>query len=449
MLRRMDWSKYAELSAEWTEKTLAYAGGINAFVARGIASGWDDAGEAPDDERDEALGDRVVEIVREANAEGAWRELRQHFPPAHAPFAEKLDARATPLRSVYFVGEGRVVATHGTAWQRGGVSVYGFDGQNEEVPGVLDVAASPDRRFFARLTAEHLVITDGWDGDDVAQVPRPRGDEGAPAGTETLAEDELACIEHMAVLPNGSGVALATNRGIFLSTSDGVRRLSPDTATLEQSVLAWSASSDEEEHGPYPLRTDMSHVAVHPSGEWIACGYQDSQHELRTVDGILVGEFGPLHSEYPHHAAFSPDGTRAIFNSCHFYNGVTSIGRVDELHTLRLGTYEEDMRLLPLESGARVYNSSFHEGMFLLGDAYGYIRAAKLNGDLGWQHFTGSSIGGVDVSPDGKQLAISTHAGFLSLLELSDEAQPYQIGNGPFVEQLRYVRWNDEALWRW
>jgi hypothetical protein len=328
------------------------------------------------------------------------------------------------------------------------VSVYGFDGQNEEVPGVLDVAASPDRRFFARLTAEHLVITEGWGGRELAQVPRPRGDEGAPAGTETLSEDDgLAPIEHMVVLPSGEGVALATGRGVFLSTGSGVRRLSPDTATLEQSVREWAKLNPDD--GPYPLRTDMTHVAVHPSGEWIACGYQDSQHELRTLDGTLVGNFGPLHSEYPHHAAFSPDGTRAIFNSCHFYNGVTSIGRMDELLTLRLGTYEEDVRLLPLESGARVYHSSFHEDLFLLGDAYGYIRAAKPNGDLGWQHFTGSSIGGVDVSADGKQLAIATAAGFLSLLELSDEPQPHQIGNGPFVERIRYVRWKDEPLWRW
>ncbi|MFT5356962.1 MAG: hypothetical protein ACI9KE_004189 [Polyangiales bacterium] len=410
-----------------------------------MANGWDDEGEAPSDERDNALGDKVVEVVREANARGAWRDLRQYFPPAHAPFANKLKEKATSLRSVYFVGEGQVVAAHGSSWQPGGVAVYGFDGRSEEIPDVLDVAASPDRRFFARLTAENLVITEGWDGREVTQVPRPRGDEGAPMGTETFSEDGVVPIEHMVVLPNGEGVALATDRGIFLSTGSGVRRLSPDTETLKQSVQEWRESEDE----PYPLQTDMSHVAVHPSGEWIACGYQDSQHELRTLDGTLVGEFGPLHSEYPHHAAFSPDGTRAIFNSCHFYNGVTSIGRMDELLTLRLGRYEEDARLLPLESSARVYNSGFHDGMFLLGDAYGYIRAAKPNGDLGWQHFTGSSIGGVDVSPDGKQLAITTHAGFLSLLEPSDESQSHQIGNGPFVERIRYVRWKNEPLWRW
>lgn len=445
----MDWSKHAALSAEWTEKTLTYAGGINAFVARGIASDWEDAGEAPDDKRDGVLGDKVVDIVREANDKGAWRELRAHFAPAHAPFAEKLDERASPMRNVFFVGEGRVVATHGTPWRPGGVAVYGFDGECEEtdeLDGVLDVAASPDRRYFARLKSDHIVVTDGWDGAELCSVPRPRGDEGAPAGTEVLSDEAgLAAVEGMEVLPNGQGVAIATGRGVFVSTNFGVRRLSPDTATLEGKVREW----DAESHGPYPLRTDMSHVAVHPSGEWIACGYQDSQHELRTIHGALVGEFGPLHSEYPHHAAFSPDGTRAIFNSCHFYNGVTSIGRMDELHSLRLGTYEEDARLLPLESGSRVYDSCFHKGTFLLGDAYGYVRAAKLNGDTAWQHFTGSTVGGVDVSPDGKQLAIATSAGFLSLLELSDETQAQQIGNGPFVERIRFVRWNDEPVWRW
>lgn len=441
----MDWARHEALSREWTDKTRDYVRDINAFVARGLADGFDEAGEQPSDPRTPELGAQVVDVVREANAAGAWRELRARFPTAHAPFIDQLEQKSVVVRSVCFVDDQRVVAAVGSAWQPEAVLELGFDGEVAHPPGgALDVGVSPDRGHFALLYDDHVRVTEGWGGAEVGRFPRPRGDEGAVDGVETLDDDEApAPVSQMVVLPGGGAVALATSCGVFLTRTDGVRRLSPDAEQLAESVAGW----DDDE--PYPLRTDMTHVAVHPSGELIACGHQDSQHELRAPDGALVAAFGPLFSEYPHHAAFSPDGERAIFNSCHFYNGATIIARVDELRGLRLPEWEEDVRLLPLQGGARVYASSFHDGAYLLGDAHGYVRAMYGSGDLAWQHFTGSSLGGIDVSPDGTRLAIGTYAGFLSLCERDDAPDPFQIGNGPFRERIRYVRWAGEPLWRW
>lgn len=91
-LSRMHWDRHAALSREWIEKTGSYVGAVNTFVARGIASDWKDAGEEPVDERTHELGARVVDVVREANEAGAWRELRARFPPAHAPLLELPEA---------------------------------------------------------------------------------------------------------------------------------------------------------------------------------------------------------------------------------------------------------------------------------------------------------------------------------------------------------------------
>ncbi len=433
----MDWSKHDALSRDWTQKTHAYVRAVNDLLAR-------EEGDEPVDPRDATLAAAVVDVVREANAAGAWRELRARFPTAHGPFIPILEQKAIAFRSVRFVDDRRVVAAIGTPWEPEAVVIVDEHGEVEHVPGgAIDVGSSPDRRHFALVYADRIVITEGLGGAEVARCPRPRGDEDPVEGLAPLGADApWASIDEIVVIPGGRAVALATSCGVFLSSPSGVRRLCPDRGQLAERVA-------EAGETPYRVSTSMTHVAVHPRGELVACGHQGSQHELRGLGGELIAALGPMGSEYPHHAAFSPDGARVILNSCHFYNGVTSIARVDDLRGLRLPAYEEDARLLPLDGRARVYASSFVDDTFLLGDAHGFVRAIRTSGELAWLHFTGSAVGGVDVSPDGRRLAIGTHAGFLSLLERDDQPDPAQIGTGPFRERIRYVRWKGEPLLRW
>ncbi|MBO6935035.1 MAG: hypothetical protein JJ863_08665 [Deltaproteobacteria bacterium] len=443
----MDWKAHEALAREWREKTGAYVEAINAFVATGLTEGWEEAGEQPNDPRDSELGTKVAAVARAANEAGEWKGLREHFPPAQAPFISILEKHSIGIHGVVFLDEDRVAATVGSPWRPDAVMAFGFDGGTEHAPeGALALGASPDRRHLAFLHEDHVRVTEGWGGRELGRYPRPQGDEGTVDGVEELEEgDDPAPVEQLVVMPGGGAVLLATSRGIFQSTDTGVRRIAPDTEQLTERVEHWDYEGE-----PYPLRTDMTHVAVSPDGSLIACGYQDSQHELRKADGTLVGAFGPLHSEYPHHAAFAPDGAKAIFNSCHFYGGVTSIGELEQLVGLELDAYEEDIRLLPLETGARVYDSAFHDGHWLLGDANGYIRAMTPGGDLGWQHFVGSSVGGIDVSPSGERLAIATAAGYLALMEKDASDDPYRIGfRSPFRERIRYVRWAEYPLMRW
>ncbi len=443
----MDWKAHEALALEWREKTGAYVEAINAFVATGLTEGWEKAGEQPNDPRDSELGAKVAAVVKAANEAGAWESLREHFPPAQAPFISILEKHSIGIRDVVFLGEDRVAATVGTPWRPDAVMAFGYDGTTEHAPdGALGLGRSPDRHLLAFLHEDHVRVTEGWGGREIGRYPRPRGDEGIVDGVEELEEDDdPAPVEQLVVMPGGGAVLLATSRGIFLSTDTGVRRIAPDADQLAERVEHWDYDGE-----PYPLRTDMTHVAVNPDGTLIACGYQDSQHELRKADGTLVGTFGPLHSEYPHHAAFAPDGAKAIFNSCHFYGGVTSIGELEQLVGLELDAYDEDIRLLPLETGARVYDSAFHGGHWLLGDANGYIRAMTPGGDLAWQHFIGSSVGGIDVSPSGERLAMSTAAGYLALMEKDEDPDPYRIGfRSPFRERIRYVRWAEYPLMRW
>jgi hypothetical protein len=167
-------------------------------------------------------------------------------------------------------------------------------------------------------------------------------------------------------------------------------------------------------------------------------------------DGEVVARFGPVHSEYPDHAAFSPDGRVAIFNACHFYNGVTVAVDTADLPGLDVGPYEEDPRVRVIEGISRVYASAFHDGAFWLGNASGYLHAVRPDGTLVWRHFCGSSLGGVAISPDRRHAVVTTAAGYLQFLELdAAERDPHQIGSSPHREVLRFVQWRDQPLLRW
>ena len=198
---------------------------------------------------------------------------------------------------------------------------------------------------------------------------------------------------------------------------------------------------------PYEPRFDMIHAAIDNEGELIAVGSQDSQHLVLDRDGNLVAAFGPVNSEYPHHAAFSPDGEWLFANSCHFYNGATIAVRRSDLLGMHVDSYDEDDRMSLVDHSCRVYDSAWLRDSLVLGDASGYARLRGV-GPQG-QHFVGSSVGGMDVSPNGRFLAIGTYAGFLSIVDTeATEPDPAVIGTTGFAEVRRFVCWEDRIL-RW
>jgi hypothetical protein len=74
--------------------------------------------------------------------------------------------------------------------------------------------------------------------------------------------------------------------------------------------------------------------------------------------------------------------------------------------------------------------------ILIVGDASGHIREFDTTGKYRWQQFVGSSVGGIDLSANGRRLAVSTYAGLLSIFHLDAGRQhPHQIGNGNHLEE--------------
>lgn len=425
----------------WREETLRYVARVNAFVARGEASDWEDAGPDPRDTRDRDLAEKILDELRAANRSGRWRELRAEMPPAHAPFVPWLEERALPMTHVVWVDDQRVAATSGSPWTTEITRVYDLEGQATLLPDVAFVSRSMDGEIFARVGLRTMTLHRGFDGPPVLELELPPGDLGVPGGIPDAKEHPILGVTP---LSSADGALVLSHSGVFLVRASEQRRLFPTPEGMDE------LTTEAEREGESPaLYFDMIHAALSPSEKLVALGHQDSGHLLISLDGEIRGVFGPIESSYPHHATFSPDGTRAYFNSCHFYNGATVGANVADLVGIELDPYEEDERIHLVEDEARVYASCLRGDDIYLGDAYGYVRVRAPEGrDLG-RHFVGSTVEGLDMSPDGAHLAVGTAAGFLSVIELGAGRPDHQIGNLPHRERIRYIQWKNESLLRW
>jgi hypothetical protein len=111
----------------------------------------------------------------------------------------------------------------------------------------------------------------------------------------------------------------------------------------------------------------------------------------------------------------------------------------------RQGLQDLDRDLVLVDADARVYAAAWRGDEFILGDAQGYLQAFDKTGEFRWQHFIGSSVGGIDLSPDGKTLVVTTYGGFVCILDLdTGEPDPFAISTATHRERRRWLFWAKE-----
>lgn len=377
----------SEGQREWAEKIVEYAHSINAFVDRGLNGGWDLAGTEPSHPDVEHLAEMALDAVRLANAQGDTNKLREFWPPAHRPFISRLEEQGQSIHVVYLLPDESIVARIGASYAHA-YTVHIIGDRVNRLDDIPFFGRSPDRRYFAYGFKSGVSICDGWNGPTVAKCPWPTGTEGVPAEFEVEPLSSSPSPTQLIPFPDGERVLLVSEDGIFVLSPDRASRLLP---TEQEMINHFDWLQKEYPGDPLVCSLAMEHGTLSRAGRYIAVGSQDSTHLVFDAELNLVGNIGNV-MDYPHHAIFSEDDDVLALNSCHFYNG-TTIG----VETRLLGDFftepYEDNELTPLlEDGSRVYAGIGVGEDFIVGDAYGYIRAFSKQGVFKWQNFIGSSI---------------------------------------------------------
>ncbi|MDH0300837.1 MULTISPECIES: hypothetical protein [unclassified Pseudomonas] len=418
---------------QWREAVVAYAQAINRYVAQGRAHGWDEL-EEPQAPATGHLLDAWRAALLAINQPGIGEQQRQLFreawPPAHLPLVPLLDEHAQGIGHLLLLDDGSLLARIGMPFDKGQV-VRIDDHSVTPVIGVEHFGRCPQRRYHALANAEGVRITDGWGGPLVARLAWPHGLEGLPPGYPFEPLDLPPTPTALIPFPDGQRVLLVSSDGIFVLAAGGATRLLPREQTIVADLRRGIDPDD------IALELAMEHAALSPDGRLIALGEQCGRHLLLDAQLQPLAEIEPA-SEYPHFALFNRRGDHLLLNACHFYHGTTLGVGVADLDGQHQGT---DPRTLLLQDGARIHAGVARDGEYIVGDAQGYLRAFGEDGREHWQHYLGSTISAMDISADGKTLAVASHAGFISLVALDSGRPEWQIGTGPHGEVRRWVCW--------
>ena len=430
----------AEWQKEWNEKGEKYAKAVNDMVAFAEVHGWDAyEGEDPVDEREgmTQLCEAVFELLKEANERGETVKFRADFPPSNIIFeecedevgnADEKDKIGDKLGNVDQIcalrGENVlfiVSQSEPEGWHK---KLYLLEDERVSViaEGVITVGKSKRNEIYALLRRGEVELIKDYDGK---------------GGGELVARfsHELEIIyDEAEILPfnDGSKVLLSCHDGIFLISQNGAKLIHP-------------IYEDEDDDGNVALYIDMANATLSNDNALIVAGEQCDDHILMDSEGERLGDIG-AQSSYPHFCLFSADDTQLITNSCHFYNGVT-IG-VDRALLKRGAQIYRDRDFTLVDDEMRVYAGVATQDFYILGDAYGYIRAVGKDGRKIWRHYLGGTIKSMAISEDRGVLFVGTYGGRLHKLRLGAGQDSHTIGNGNHKEEFRLIAYEDK-IYRW
>ena len=421
----------AEWQKEWNEKGEKYAKEVNDMVAFAEVHGWDAyKGEDPVDERDgmTQLCEAVFELLKKANECGETEKFRADFPPSNVIFSgenEKFKNKLKNIDQICPLGSENVLFI---ASNDDGKTLYLLEGERVSViaEGVITVGKSKRNEIYALLRRGEIELIKGYDG------------KGGGEPIAKFSHDVELTYDEAEILPfnDGSKVLLSCHDGIFLISQSGAKLIHP---IYEDGQLY------EDDDGNAALYIDMANATLSNDNALIVAGEQCSDHVLMDSEGEQLGSIG-AQMDYPHFCLFSADDTQLITNSCHFYNGVT-IG-VDRTALKHGAQIYRDRDFTLVDDEMRVYAGVAARDFYILGDAYGYIRAVGKDGRKIWRHYLGGTIKSMALSEDGSVLFVGTYGGRLHKLRLGAGQDSHTIGNGNHKEEFRLIAYEDK-IYRW
>lgn len=403
-----------KLQKEWDEKGTVYANAVNEMVNFGEQHGWENwKGNDPTDERTH-LAEHVIQLLKEANNKGTVKEFRKAFPPAHVPLVRYLEKQGQSIRDIHFIEDGKIVFLTGAPYEERQAYMLDNDSLIMLDEAIYTIGKSKQGNVFAVERENTIVTTRGWQGDIICEF--------------TLRETADEPITELVPFNDGRKLLLVSAKGIFLITEKGEERLHPANKANKK---GWTPD------------IDMENATLSHNNDFIVLGDQGSDHRVLDNEGREIGTLGPQ-SSYPHYCLFSKDDEQLITNSCHFYNGITIGVKANLLNGLNIEAYTKSDKYVVIDEEMRVYAGLSTSDHYILGDAYGYIRAMDKQGNKLWRHHLGATISGMAISDDGTTLWVGACSGILHKLKLGAGQDKHTIGNGDHQEEYRLILWKDE-----
>ncbi len=413
-------NKSQNIQEEWNQKGATYAKGINEMVAYGEEFGWENWQEKEPEDHREHLADDVLNLLIDANKNGNTIEFRKNFPPSHGPFIKFYKEKGQSIEQLQFIDKDKIIFLTGTSYQKRQAYILNNQEIIELDSSIHAIGKSKINNIFAIANGNQIVTTNGWQGEIIESFNLD--------ATKELGITELIPFN------NGLKVLLVSSEGIYLIDKKDEKMIHPEP------------DLEDEEWTSY---IDMENATLSHDNNYIVVGDQCSDHRILDSDGNFLGKIGPQ-SSYPHFCSFSKDDTQLITNTCHFYNGLTIGVKTSEVQGMDIEAWKESDRYITIDDGMRVYHGIATSQTYILGDAYGYIRAIDKNGHCVWRHFVGSTISGITVSDDEKTLWVASCAGIIHKLQLGKgHRDKHTIGNGNHYEDFRILIWKDQEILKW
>ncbi|MCU0328365.1 MAG: hypothetical protein MUE53_05175 [Chitinophagales bacterium] len=410
-----------EIQKEWNLKGLNYAKAVNEMVAFTEKNGWDSwKGEEAEDERAH-LAKEIIKLLKTANQEDKVAEFREDFPPSHEPLISVFDQKSISLHQFHFIEDQKIVFLSGAPYEERTAYILDEDRITTLAKDITAIGKSKRNNIFAIATPEKISTSNGWAGQIISEFERKQ--------TANIGITELIPFN------DGKKVLLVTSEGIFLISSSSEQLIHP-------------INEDNEDNWTPDI--DMENATLSHDNNYIVVGDQALDHRILDAEGNQIGQIGPQ-SSYPHYCLFSKDDTQLITNSCHFYNGVTIGVSASKLNGIKIEAYEESDEYIEIDDSMRVYTGVSTKDYYILGDAYGYIKAFDKKGKMLWRHFLGGTISGMTLSDDEKTLWVGSYSGMLHKLTLGKGHRDlHTIGNANHFEEFRLLIWkNEPQIWKW
>lgn len=458
-----------DASKRWIQEGLDYKKKLNDWLDLIYIEEKNPETDCPEETRQD-LAEFVTEKLIEYNKQNRSAEFRKLFPPDYDPF-DWSQMHVACVSQATILNDNRIVATMNQWHQERFVCIIEND-QFSYPEDLIMFGKSHDKTFFAKVYADKIEVTEGWDGAVVSTHFPPR-DYGLdfknkyPHLKYELEDSnfEDLRIQSISVASDGSKVYIGCALGIFELNQN--ESFFFDT---ENQLENFEESEYEEEEGfGLTRQLDYPHIDISPDHNYVVAGSQSSAHLIYSKSNSTWEVYATVEprSSYPNLAKFNykivdqgyeNDGKQVLLCSCHFSRSASLALPINNLKEgLDVSGYNADPELNYIDDAKWVFSTGLYSWGYALGSNDGYIWFRDLYGmQYGYLH-AGGTIMDIDYSADRKKMIVATYSGqiiiydcteiygdtlFRSKLfktENEDRKDPYAITNTAYVDEKRYI----------